>query len=588
MIADYRAMNRIAAIDILITAGVIAATLSSAMASFLGAPRILQSLSGDRIFPFLLPFAKGYGPSDNPRRGVLLSAAIALATICLGKLNIIAPVVSMFFLISYGLLNYATYFEAKGDSPSFRPRFKLYNYRVSLAGAFACIGAMLAINLAAGFIAAAVLFAIYQYLKRTAGPSRWADSRRSNLLQRVRKNLLAAANEIEHPRDWRPQLLLFSGNPERRKQLLQFAGWIQGRSGFTTVVQIIEGKGPGMPKLKQQTIDELRRDINENELEAFPLAISSTNIDQALHTLVQANGIGPLKANTVLLNWIDQDIHQNTEFLNMLHGKNLRAAFRFGCNIAVLNARHEEWVKLEAQSLEERRIDVWWWNDATSRLMLLLAYLVARREPCHEARIRVLAAGFDKESGETVDDLKKYLDEIRIEAEPEIVACVDADTVAAYSSDATIVFFPFRFRNNLLLDPFGGRVDGILKKLPITVLAIAAEDIDLDAEPEKGKAGEIAAALDTLSDAEERVKKAEKIAARAAKEAESAEKKLNETQETVVPGTEDENLNEIKADVEKTKSRADKAARRSAKTRARAETAAKEAEDIGAKKSSDK
>jgi amino acid transporter len=76
LIQDYNAMKRVARFNFLIDAGVVAATLSSAMASFLGAPRILQSLASDRIFPFLLPFAKGDGPLDNPRRAVLLSAAI--------------------------------------------------------------------------------------------------------------------------------------------------------------------------------------------------------------------------------------------------------------------------------------------------------------------------------------------------------------------------------------------------------------------------------------------------------------------------------------------------------------------------------
>ncbi|MCP4371326.1 MAG: amino acid permease, partial [Deltaproteobacteria bacterium] len=110
MMSDYSAMNKVAFIDFFVTAGVIAATLSSAMASFLGAPRILQSLAGDRTFPFLAMFAKGSGPMGNPRRGVLLSVCIAYATIGFGRLNLIAPVVSMFFLLSYGLLNYATYF----------------------------------------------------------------------------------------------------------------------------------------------------------------------------------------------------------------------------------------------------------------------------------------------------------------------------------------------------------------------------------------------------------------------------------------------------------------------------------------------
>jgi amino acid transporter len=114
-------MKRMASVGFIIDAGVIAATLSSGMASFLGAPRILQSMARDRIFPFLAPFARGVGATGNPRRGVLLSCGIAFATVALGRLNLIAPVVSMFFLISYGLLNYATFYEARAASPSFRP-----------------------------------------------------------------------------------------------------------------------------------------------------------------------------------------------------------------------------------------------------------------------------------------------------------------------------------------------------------------------------------------------------------------------------------------------------------------------------------
>ena len=105
---DASPMGSVAAVPLLVDASVIAATLSSAMASFLGAPRILQSLASDRIFPALGVFAKGHGRMNNPRRGVLLSLIIALATIGLGSLNAVAPLVSMFFLVSYGLLNYAT------------------------------------------------------------------------------------------------------------------------------------------------------------------------------------------------------------------------------------------------------------------------------------------------------------------------------------------------------------------------------------------------------------------------------------------------------------------------------------------------
>src|SRR5690606_10679575 len=67
--------------------GIIAATLSSALACFMGAPRILQALAADRIFGVLPPFEKGHGDSNNPRRGVLLTMVIALITIGLGSLN---------------------------------------------------------------------------------------------------------------------------------------------------------------------------------------------------------------------------------------------------------------------------------------------------------------------------------------------------------------------------------------------------------------------------------------------------------------------------------------------------------------------
>ena len=124
---DFDSMRHIAVAPWLIDAGVLSATLSSALASFLGAPRILQALASDRLFDRLTFFATGHGPTGNPRRGVVLTAIIALATISLGDLDTIAALVSMFFLVSYGLLNYATYVEAVGDSPSFRPRFRFFH-----------------------------------------------------------------------------------------------------------------------------------------------------------------------------------------------------------------------------------------------------------------------------------------------------------------------------------------------------------------------------------------------------------------------------------------------------------------------------
>jgi amino acid transporter len=575
---DYGAMKRAALSAILINAGVVSATLSSGMASFLGAPRILQSVASDRIFPFLLPFAKGTGPAGNPRRAVLLSCGIAFATVGLGKLNLIAPVVSMFFLISYGLLNYATYYEARASSPSFRPRFRWFHPGLSLLGWLACLGAVLAIDLKAGAVAIAVLFAIYQYLKRTAGPARWADSRRSYHFQRIRENLLAAASEPEHPRDWRPQLLAFSHDSPRRERLLRFASWLEGGSGLTTAVLILEGEGVKMLRLKGEAEEELRKSIAQYGLKAFPLVVAAPNLQVGIHTLVQAFGIGPLRANTILLNWLEQTPKGVLGVAELRYARNLREAFRFGCNIIVLDAEEEEWAALETLPVNERRIDVWWWGDATSRLMLLLAYLMTRNEAWDGAKIRVLATNHDGASRETIEGLQRTLQEVRIEADPEIIQGANVNVIAENSADAALVFLPFRLRGNQVLGPFDNPVDDLIPRLPVVALALAAEDIDLDAEPEKGEAGELAAALDNFADAKKKAQEAEKEAAEAAEE---AERKLQELESAVASGEKEDIMARVKATIE-AREKSSKATRRAAKAMAKMEDAAREVEGLGA------
>jgi hypothetical protein len=575
-------MKRVAVVEFLIRAGVIAATLSSAMASFLGAPRILQSLSGDRIFPFLLPFAKGYGAAGNPRRGVLLSAAIAFATIGLGKLNIIAPVVSMFFLISYGLLNYATYFEARAGSPSFRPRFRWFDQRLSLAGALACLAVMLAINISAGLIAMAILFGLYQYLKRTSGPARWADSRRSYHLQRIRANLLAAAQEPEHPRDWRPQLLVFSHDAHRRQRLLQFTEWLESDTGFATVVRILEGEGPQMLKLREEAENELRKDILNHASEAFPLVIVAPSLIQGIHTLVQAYGIGPLKVNTILLNWFEHERTQKLGIREILYGRRIKTAFRLGCNIIVLKTNEEEWKSLHAVSAQERRIDVWWWDDASSHLMLLLAYLITRNKAWQTAKIRVLAPSVDHPTEETMNEFRQKLADARIEAEPEMVFNANMSNIIAYSQSASLVFLPFRLKGNQPLDPFDNPIEQILSDLPTTALVLAAEDIVLESEPDTGKAGEMASALDTLEDAEKKMRQAQKAAEAAQEIVTGLKEKLTELDsETDKDNIDPQKREELHASLKAAEEQAEKTKRRAAKARAKAELASEAAENLG-------
>jgi amino acid transporter len=587
--ADYAAMNRVARFSGLIDAGVIAATLSSAMASFLGAPRILQSLAADRIFPFLFFFAKGAGPAANPRRAALLAAGIACLTIALGNLNLIAPVVSMFFLISYGLLNYATYYEARAASPSFRPTFKWFDHRLSLFGFLACLGGMLAIDPSTGVIAIAILFAIYQYLKRTADPARWADSRRAHHLQRVREHLMAANVSPEHPRDWRPQILAFSEDPERRPWLLRLAGWLDGGSGLTTVATLLEGKDLILSKKKEEAEKLLRKDIRKHNLAAFSLVLTTRDIDVAVHALLQAHGIGPLRANTVLLNWLDSQNESGMGFREFLFGRQLKTLYRLGCNICVLHAQPDAWDRLIDTASGQSLVDVWWSDDATGNLMLLFAYLMTRSDAWEGATLRLLAFRNHSPQADQEKAMRNVLNDARIDADIVFVGSKDAAAIVDASAHATLVFLPFRFHGDLIELPVECPAESLLQKLPPAVMVQAAEDIDLGAEPEEGAAAELAEVRDLLNKRERQAKAAEDEAAEADKAARSAEEKLQKAVGRPETDRDEDRIKALTADRDKAAETAEKGYRRAVKARVKAEQAreAIEAEDTDSESKKD-
>lgn len=510
LINDYQSMNHVAIFSFLITVGVFAATLSSAMASFLGAPRILQALAADKVFPLLNPFATGVGQANNPQRAVLLSAAIALLTISLGNLNVIASVVAMFFLISYGLLNYATYFEARAASPSFRPRFKWFHQRTSLAGAVICLIAMLAIDWKAGSLAVAVMFILYQYLKATARQSRWADSRRSYHLQQVQEHLLNVSEELEHSRDWRPQVLAYSDNQERRQRLLIFSSWLVGNSGLTTLVRILDGHNAQQTRLKHEVEKELYQDIANSGVQAFPLVINAPSFEIGNPLLLQSFGIGPLRANTIVLNHHSADTqHFFSEQLKSF-SKNMRVALRLGYNLVLLDAQEKDWLILDEQPEDERRIDIWYHPSNSGALMLLLGHLITRSPFWQHATLRVYMAQQNDNDEASQETLTHELMQSRIDAKGVIVQDFNTATIYQHSGDASLTLLPLILKEGKIVDSAGHTTDNLQEKPSRTALIYAAQQFDLDAEPEAGAAGLLAEAEDSFQSAQQRVEKIDK------------------------------------------------------------------------------
>ena len=420
--------------------------------------------------------------TGNPRRAVVLTGLIAVATIVVGDLNAIASVVSMFFLISYGLLNYATYVEATAASPSFRPRFQWYDARASLLGAFLCGAVMLAIDPMATAVAVALLFAGYQYLRWTAVSPRWRDSRRAYRYRKVKDGLRELDDQEESPIDWHPQILLFTDTSTRRSRVLRLASWIGGGAGLITAVQLLEGdSAPPVVRARRAAAEaRLRAELDADGLDAFSLVVAAPDLAVASMTLLQAWGVGPIRANTVALNWHESHAGQSA----LRYGRLLQRAIRLEQNLVVFDADETDWVRLEDTKPGSRRIDVWWFEDGSSRLALLFAYLMTRNDDWDDAEIRVLAPAAADAEQKVSANLAYRLEERRIEATIETVVDADVDAVTEHSQDASIVFLPLRVEGMRLLDPFGGPVDTLLGDLPLVTLVAAAQDIRLHTEDE--------------------------------------------------------------------------------------------------------
>ncbi len=575
LVENYGAMRSLSAVPWLVDAGVIAATLSSALASFLGAPRILQSLSRDRVFPFLKPFAVGAGLEDNPRRGVLLTAVLAFATIGLGDLNLIAPVVSMFFLISYGLLNYATWVEASARSPYFRPRFRYFNRNLSLLGGVGCLGAMLAIHPVAGVVATVLVFAVHQYVARTVRIERWADVSRSRVMQRVRKDLLSISSDRGHGRDWRPVIVVLCEDETRRIRLLHFAHWIEGGSGFTTVVKMLTADGPRARVKRLETERALQAEIDREKLSAFVRAVVGPDPQLLFPAVLQAHGLGRVTANTVLTHRLDPS---KTDPVRLaVRAQTLRESLRQFCNLILLEADEADMQRIVATPADKRVIDIWYRDNATGRLSIMLAYLMTRTSVWENATIRLILPTEPGEEEETRARAESELKEARIVADIETVTSTEAKEVIERSGRSSLVFLPFRLDADGPGPALKASLGDCSAALGAVALVLATEHLELDIQPEGGVHGEIAVAVDAAEEADKALKKSREALYAAAQATIQADGNL---QRAVDSGASAEEIAELQKLATKATEAEGRARRRTLKLRAKARLARGEADTL--------
>lgn len=335
---NFQVMSMVSGFAPLISAGIFSATLSSALASLVSAPKVFQALCKDNIYPGLQMFAKGYGKNNEPLRGYLLTFLIALGFILIAELNVIAPIISNFFLASYALINFSVFHASLAKSPGWRPAFKYYNMWVSLIGALLCCGVMFVINWQAALLTYVIVIGLYIYVTYKKPDVNWGSSTQALTYLNALQHTIRLAGVEDHVKNFRPQCLVLIGAPNSRPALLQLVHAFTKNVGLMICGHV--HMGPRRQAMKELLTDQARyqRWLIKNKTKAFYSPVHAEDLRDGAQYLMQAAGLGRMKPNTLVLgfksNWIQSDMKDVETYINVLHD-----AFDYQYGIVVIRLR---------------------------------------------------------------------------------------------------------------------------------------------------------------------------------------------------------------------------------------------------------
>jgi len=432
LVEDPFIMRRMAFWGPLILLGAWGATLSSAMGSILGAPRVLQALARDGVLPGWLRFlGRGSGEDDAPRIGTAVTLGVALVAIYFGDLNLVAPILTMFFLTSYMTVNLAAGVEGFLKSPSFRPAFRVH-WAIPMTGALACLLVMFLINAIATIAAASVVLAVFIWLQRRGLTGAWGDVRSGMWLAMIRMGLLQLG-ERDDPRNWRPHPLVFSGEPTRRWPLVDFANAITHNRGLVTIAVVLPEDSEESGR-QTEVESEVQEYLHGRGVEAFVRLVTAPDPFTGAKRMVEVYGFGRLIPNTVILG-ASEHVDRRDRYCEMIEGFH-----RKGRNVIIIRDLED------VGFTDRRRIDVWWGGlQANGGLMLVLAYLLRTNVDWQEAEVRLkLAVRTPEAAAEARANVGALLRDLRIgEVTLDVIEAGSrpfSEVLREASRDADIVF----------------------------------------------------------------------------------------------------------------------------------------------------
>ena len=445
--ADQFAMSKIAIWGPIIPIGLAAASISSAIGSILIAPRTLQALSLDQILPvkkindFL---SAGKGDANEPVNATLVTAFIVMIFVSMGSVDFVAQIISMFFMITYGVLCLVSFMEHFAGNPSYRPIFRSKWY-LSLLGAVACFIMMFQMAPLYALFAVVAMAGFYLSLKHSrGGEDNLSDMVQGALFQLTRQLqiLIQRNSAVNTNATWRPSFIAISSSSLTRLAPFDLLRWISHYYGFGTFIHFI--KGGLETKTNAEASRKLQKLISQatsSEAGIYVDTIISPSFRTAVAQIVQIPGISGMDNNSVLFEFHEDDPGDVGEII-----EGCEFASYVNYNICVLRSS-------ERHFGYKRKIHVWLTpgDYRNANLMIILAYIILGHPEWKNADIELFGAFDEKEVTREMNRLNKLIDNGRIPISHQNVRRINWDKkltsyeklVSDTSSEADLVILGF-------------------------------------------------------------------------------------------------------------------------------------------------
>ncbi len=443
---DRLVMQDIALWPPIIPIGLAAAAVSSAIGSILVAPRTLQALARDRVFPFGRAnawMAAGEGSDDEPKRATVISGAIAILFVTGGDIDMVSQVITMFFLVTYGTLCLVSFLEHFAGNPSYRPSFRSRWY-LSLLGAVMSFMLMFQIQPIYALAAVGLMLVIYYSLVLTRkGERDVAEIIRGVMFQLTRRLHISIQKSRggAHLGDARPSFVAVACESSEGIAAFDLLRWICHRQGFGQYMTYLKGDfSPPSAEAARQCTDRMIRQTEDSRAEVFVDTIVAPGFQRALSQAVQSPGISGLPNNSVLLDFPAHEPHQIERIVDAV--KYLTPLYFHVCVLRTsgkrFGYRSNIHIWLTDEDLQE---------GDTARLMVLLAYILLGHREWMKADIRIFACFPAEHMEAQTEALRQWISAGRLPISQQNLYEVPyrdreglADAVRQNSTDADLVF----------------------------------------------------------------------------------------------------------------------------------------------------